>query len=232
VPRTCRSPKNSPRGLTRTRIQALFLRKIRPAESGARSGQGGLCVCGFTYPSCSQAPEAPFHDEGIKCSTRCDFNHGLARPSVPKFTRSFGVAMSKTTLPLKIRRELQAIARPVLKDKGAVLFRLGQPCRGAFLVRSGQLRLTLDAGYPARTVGSGFIVGLPATFSDEPYSLTAQTTSRCRLDFISRQKLLTLLHRNPDAGFQILRLLSEEIFKIRKVVKNGGGRSRYSPAAA
>jgi CRP-like cAMP-binding protein len=140
--------------------------------------------------------------------------------------------MSKTTLPLKVRRELQAIARPVLKDKGAVLFRLGQPCRGAFLIRSGQLQLTLDGRYPARTVGSGFIVGLPATFSGERYSLTAQTKNRCRLDFISRQKLLTLLDRNPDAGFQILRLLSEEIFHIRKVVKKAGRTRRYLLSAA
>jgi CRP-like cAMP-binding protein len=123
----------------------------------------------------------------------------------------------------------------VLKDKGTVLFRLGQPCRGAFLIRSGQVQLslgTVSGLYPARTVGSGFIVGLPATFSGEPYSLTAEAKSKCRLEFISRQKLLSLLHRNPDAGFQILRLLSEEIFHIRKVVKNGGRTSRYSPRVA
>jgi CRP-like cAMP-binding protein len=143
--------------------------------------------------------------------------------------------MSRRTLPLEVRRQLQVIATPVLKDKGTVLFRLGQPCRGAFLIRSGQVQLSLDTVsnlYPARTVGSGFIVGLPATFSGEPYSLTAEAKSKCRLEFIPRQKLLSLLHRNPEAGFQILRLLSEEIFHIRKVVNNGGGSSRYSPRVA
>jgi CRP-like cAMP-binding protein len=143
--------------------------------------------------------------------------------------------MSRRTLPLEVRRQLQAIATPVLKDKGTVLFRLGQPCRGAFLIRSGQVQLSLDAVsglYPARTVGSGFIVGLPATFSGEPYSLTAEAKSKCRLEFISRQKLLGLLHQNPDAGLQILRLLSEEIFHIRRVVKNGRRSSRYSPRVA
>jgi CRP-like cAMP-binding protein len=123
----------------------------------------------------------------------------------------------------------------VLKDKGAVLFRLGQPCGGAFLIRSGQVQLSLDTVsklYPSRTVGSGFIVGLPATFSGEPYSLTAETKSKCRLEFIPRQKLLSLLQQNPDAGFQILRLLSEEIFHIRKLVRNGDRRSQYSPRVA
>jgi CRP-like cAMP-binding protein len=143
--------------------------------------------------------------------------------------------VSKRTLPLEVRKQLQAIATPVLKDRGTILFRLGQPCRGAFLIRSGQVRLSLNTVsglYPARIVGSGFIVGLPATFSGEPYSLTAETKSKCRLGFIPRQRLLSLLHHNPDVGFQILRLLSEEIFHIRKVVKNGGRSSPYSPRVA
>lgn len=143
--------------------------------------------------------------------------------------------MSRRTLPLEVRKQLQAIATPVLKDKGTVLLQMGQPCRGAFLVRSGKVQLSLDnvsSLYPARTVGSGFIVGLPATFSGEPYSLTAETKSRCRLEFIPRQKLLSLLYRNPDAGVQILRLLSEEIFYIRKLVNNGGRSSRMSPRVA
>ncbi len=123
----------------------------------------------------------------------------------------------------------------MLKDKGTVLFQMGQPCRGAFLIRSGQVQLSMDTAsslYPARTVGSGFVVGLPATFSGEPYSLTAEAKTRCHLEFIPRQKLLSLLHQNPGAGFQILRLLSEEIFHIRKVVHNGGRSSRYSPRVA
>jgi CRP-like cAMP-binding protein len=123
----------------------------------------------------------------------------------------------------------------VLKDKGSVLFQMGQPCRGAFLIRSGQVQLSMDTAsslYPARTVGSGFVVGLPASFSGEPYSLTAEAKTRCRLEFIPRQKLLSLLHQNPDAGFQILRLLSEEIFHIRNVVKNRATSSCHSPRVA
>lgn len=120
------------------------------------------------------------------------------------------------------------------KDKGTVLFRSGQPCRGAFLIHSGQVALFLEPSsslYPARTVGPGFVVGLPATFSGEAYSLTAVAKSRCRLDFISRRRLLILLQENPEAGFQILRLLSEEIFHLRKLVKNGA-RTGYSAKVA
>ena len=143
--------------------------------------------------------------------------------------------MSRRTVPLEVRRQLRAIATPVLKDKGTVLFRSGQQCRGAFLIRSGQVELSLDTVsdlYPARTVGSGFILGLPATFSGEPYSLTAKAKSSCRLEFIPRKKLQSLLHQHSDAGFQILRLLSDEILHIRKVVKNSGRSDRCLPTVA
>jgi CRP-like cAMP-binding protein len=143
--------------------------------------------------------------------------------------------MSRKTLPLDVRKQLQATATPLLKDKDTVLFQMGQPCCGAFLIRSGQVQLSLDtvsSSYPARTVGPGFVVGLPATFSGEPYSLTAETKSKCHVDFIPRQKLSSVLHQNPDARFQILRLLSEEIFHMRKLVNNGGRSSSMSPRVA
>ena len=142
--------------------------------------------------------------------------------------------MSTKTLPIKVRRQLQAVATPVLKDKGAILFRSGQFCRGAFLIRSGQVKLCLEPTsslYPARTVGPGFVLGLPASVSGEPYSLTAQAKSKCLLGFISRRKLLNFLHRNPETGLEVLRLLSEEIFQIRKVARRGVRGTASAPAA-
>jgi len=142
--------------------------------------------------------------------------------------------MSKTALPLEVRKKLEGISTPVLKKKGALLFRLGQPCCGVFLVNRGQVRLSLDAGsslYPAQSVGSGSVVGLPATFSGEPYSLTAEAKTNCHLLFIPRRRLLALLHESPQAGLQILRVLGEEIFQMRKAVKSGR-ESSYSPTIA
>ena len=125
-------------------------------------------------------------------------------------------------LPFELRKELHAVATPVRKEKGTILFRAGQRARGAFLICSGQVRLILDVAsslYPARRMGAGAVIGLPATFSGEAYSLTAEVNKACRLDFIPRQKLLDLLRRKPKAGFQIVQILSEEIFHIRKMAK-------------
>jgi CRP-like cAMP-binding protein len=130
--------------------------------------------------------------------------------------------MQVKTLPLELRKDLHAVATPVRKGKGEILFRAGEPGRGAFLIRSGKVRLTLDVAsglYPTRKVGSGALIGLPATFSGEPYSLTAEVEKACQMDFIPRRKLLEFLLQNPEVGFQIARILSEEIFQMRKAAK-------------
>lgn len=130
--------------------------------------------------------------------------------------------MPRRTIPLALRKRLQSFARPMRKSKGAVLFRAGQPCRGAFLIRSGRVELSLEGAshlYPPRIVGAGSVVGLPAAFSGEPYSLTAETKTACRLDFLPRAEVLDLLRRNPRAAFDVVRMLSEEIFEMRNVAK-------------
>ena len=62
-------------------------------------------------------------------------------------------------------------------------------------------------------------MGLPATVSGEPYSLTAEAAQDCELDFISRKGLLDLLRRNTTAALQILQILSEEIYQMRNAAK-------------
>jgi CRP-like cAMP-binding protein len=118
--------------------------------------------------------------------------------------------------------ELQKIAMPMFARKETVLFHAGRPARGAFLIRSRKARLTLSSGsttYLSRVVGSVDLIGLPATFSGEPYSLRAEVTQDCRLEFITRKKLFDLLRHNPKVGLQMVRLLSEEIYQMRKRAK-------------
>ena len=126
--------------------------------------------------------------------------------------------MPRSRLSKDLCSELRNVSSPVVKAKGAILFRSGQPVTGAFLIRRGEVRLSLDnsALYPARTLGAGHVLGLPASFSGEPYSLTAKAEKDCRLDFIPRARLLELLLRKPNVGFQIVRMLSEEISQMRK----------------
>ncbi len=130
--------------------------------------------------------------------------------------------MPGTKLSAELSKELRAASRSLTKKKGAVLFRAGGHARGAFLVRTGRLKLHLKGAaglYPPRTLGPGALVGLPATVSGEPYSLTAEAVQDCELDFISRKELLALLQRNTTAALQILQILSEEIYQMRNTAK-------------
>ena len=118
----------------------------------------------------------------------------------------------------ELTKELRSGSKPIRKKKGSLLFHAGERARGAFLVRSGKVQLRLEGAggiYPTRTVGAGSIVGLPATVSGEPYSLTAEVVRDCDLDFISRKELLRLLQGNTLAAMKILQILSEEIYHMR-----------------
>lgn len=148
-----------------------------------------------------------------------DSSHRQTVRRVSQLAKPRGCIMPGIILSPQIRKELRELGKPISKRKGTVLFRAGEQVRGAFVIHSGEVKLTLptDADvYPVRVVGSGAVIGLPATFSGEPYSLTAEVAKDCELDFIPRRRLLNLLLQNPKAGFQIVRMLSEGIFRMRR----------------
>ena len=130
--------------------------------------------------------------------------------------------MPGTKLSPELNKALRSASKPVKKNKGDLLFRAGEQARGAFVVKRGKVRLQLEGAgglYPARILGPGAVVGLPATVSGEPYSLTAEAAQDCELDFISRKELLALLQHNTTAALQILQILSEEIYQMRNTAK-------------
>jgi CRP-like cAMP-binding protein len=142
--------------------------------------------------------------------------------------------MHSTKLSPDLQHHLTAIATRVSEHAGTVLFRAGEPGRGAFLIRSGKVKMSLDESsdlYPARLLRKGSLIGLPATFSGEPYSLTAEAVQDSDLYFIPRNKLLNLLRRDPRTGYEIVRILSEEIFQIRKTAYKSHNGKHRRPAA-
>ena len=128
--------------------------------------------------------------------------------------------MPSTRISTKLYSHLHEVAVPTLKGKDTALFRCGDPAKGAYLIRTGQVRLSLveaPTQYPSRMLGPGNIIGLPASFSGEPYSLTATAAKDCRVDFIPRARLLNLFRHDPQVGYQIVRILSEEVSDMRQV---------------
>lgn len=129
--------------------------------------------------------------------------------------------MENLAVPAELKQKLEERGSVIPKPKGAVLFRRGDPVVGLFLVRRGQVTLGLGGDsrvYPPRVLGVGSVVGLPATMSGAPYSLTAEVTEDSELLFVPRSVVIELLRSNPELGFEVMAVLGDEISKIRSAV--------------
>jgi CRP-like cAMP-binding protein len=125
----------------------------------------------------------------------------------------------------ELKAGLEQRATIVFKPKGTILFRRGDDVSGAYLIRSGRVNLALDydsPAYPPRILGPGAILGLPATVSGNPYSLTAKVIEDSELAFVSRSAVLECLQDNPLLCFQVMDILSGEITDIRSAFKQNG----------
>jgi len=117
---------------------------------------------------------------------------------------------------------LLAKARGVTEPKGAVLFRMGEPAFGIFLLRKGSLSLQLESGEGKvlvdRTVTPDSIVGLPSTLSGGRYSLTAVTLEESDLALVDRPSLIELVKSDPSIGLELMCALGEEVLEMRAIL--------------
>lgn len=99
--------------------------------------------------------------------------------------------------------------------KGALIFSEGDAPAAVYLLRQGQAGLVLELGRKreqvVRVVEAGEVLGLSATIANEPYEVSVKTLSRARVDFIDRQKFLSLLHEQPEVCFRVVQLLGENV---------------------
>ncbi len=100
---------------------------------------------------------------------------------------------------------------------GAVLFRQGSPARGAFLLRKGSVRLTLAAGKEplhSRTVGPGYLLGLPGTLGNHKYNFTAEALTGCEVIYVRRTALLKALRESGEVCLHIVQVLGGELLSL------------------
>jgi CRP/FNR family cyclic AMP-dependent transcriptional regulator len=116
--------------------------------------------------------------------------------------------------------ELEGIATPTAVRKGKKLFRQGDAGRGVFLLRKGKLMLSMHPrGHGKllyRAIGPGHILGLPATLSNAPYSLTAECLADCELAFIHAEEVIGLLSKRGDLCLRAVELMAHEVRQLRR----------------
>jgi len=137
--------------------------------------------------------------------------------------------MGTLLAPDALKEQLEIVGSPIKKGLGSFLFRRGDEVSGVFLISRGAIRLGLERdlpGFPARRLGPGSVVGLPATLSDMPYSLTAEVLEESEVVYVPRPQLLDLLREKPDLCFHVMTILSEELTQTRAAIEH----TRKSPA--
>jgi CRP-like cAMP-binding protein len=121
----------------------------------------------------------------------------------------------------KLALTISALGRPVSVSKGTILFREGEEPRGVYVLRSGKARMTISGANGTFRVsllaGEGSILGLPAVFANEPYSMTSEIVQDSELVVVSRGLLLDHTCNDSDFALHVLHLLGEEVQAARRV---------------
>ena len=120
----------------------------------------------------------------------------------------------------------------LFKPKLTVLFRRGQAASGLYIVHSGTVSLDFGVDSPfAHPCGAGSLVGLPATLTGRPYSMTATVIQDAELGFCPPERLHSLLSSHPDFCEQLLLLLGEKAASTQQTQKALLRNDRRQPRA-
>lgn len=110
---------------------------------------------------------------------------------------------------------LNAIRRPSVFPKGALLFVEGQPCAGLFVICAGKAKLTASSAQGrsviVRVAGAGEILGLSAVLSRTPYEVSAETLQPTEVNFLPQEEFLRFLRRYGEVSARMAQYLSQEL---------------------
>jgi CRP-like cAMP-binding protein len=120
-------------------------------------------------------------------------------------------------------------ATEIMCDTARALFQHGESGNGVYLVRSGDVLLTMPIS-SAHAMGfratAGSLVGLPATFGNAPYSMTALAQSGSVLEHMDRETFLRTLIERPTLAIDLLAILAAETRSARIAIVDLGSRRR------
>lgn len=121
------------------------------------------------------------------------------------------------------------VSTEMMCARDQTLFRKGDPAANVYLVLNGRVRLTMPLSrgraleFEATT---GSLVGLPAVFSNSPYSLTAIARRGAHLARLNREEFIAMLAANPALSLDLLKILAEETRGARTAIVELGVRRR------
>jgi CRP-like cAMP-binding protein len=114
-------------------------------------------------------------------------------------------------VPAELAHALQTIGQAEHLRAAWTLFRAGDANAGVFLVYRGKIRLSVP-GLPKldRVFGKPSLLGLPSTFTGEPYKLDGVAVSNSDVIHVQRQSFLDLMSTDTALCGEAMVLLSRE----------------------
>ena len=124
---------------------------------------------------------------------------------------------------LRVSDELKTGLESVGRKRGFlpahVLFREDGKSAGVFLVCKGKVLMGVrNMPKLDRVFAAGSLLGLPATFTGRPYSLTAVAVAQSDIVHVPRAEFLQLMHDRPDLCREATDMLGRELAFIQSAL--------------
>jgi CRP-like cAMP-binding protein len=133
-----------------------------------------------------------------------------------------------------LRAGLESLASATFYPRGTILCRQGEPSRGVYLLVQGRANLTLRGdtgrGVTFRTVGAGYVLGLPGTILNRTYIFTAELIDDSQVAFIPTADVVEFLRNRGDLCFDVVQLLGSELMELPKVIHKRVTRTKRTNA--
>jgi len=134
----------------------------------------------------------------------------------------------------ELKSSLQAAGRRERFSADQVLFREQDSNSGVFLLLKGRIRMGVN-GLPKldRLFSAGSLLGLPSTFTNHAYSLTAQALTDVEVIHVVQESFLQLMRERADLCRETTEMLGREVSFIQRALaerRKQAAKNKVSPA--
>lgn len=117
--------------------------------------------------------------------------------------------------------EVAKRSKAVVLQADRILFRQGDEPDGVYFLRKGDVTLTMqsaDRVVMCALAGAGSLLGLPSTFSEKPYSMTAVVSEKAEIEHLSCKEFQELITARPELYLNVVQILAAEVRSVRQAL--------------
>lgn len=114
-------------------------------------------------------------------------------------------------------------------EPGQVMFYVGDSADAAYVVIDGVAEMSVPTPAGAivvNTLGRNAVIGEIAIFGSVPRTATATAKTRLETLRISKDMLVEVIRKNPDAAIEMIRILAGRLANTTELLRREGARGR------